>query len=81
MATSDPKYLVFDIESVADGQLVSRLKYQADKLSREKAIARYRGELQAETGKDAILDDDGRTFAQVRTERLGETPVAVKAAA
>ena len=27
---------------------------------------------QAETGKDAILDDDGRTFAQVRTERLGD---------
>ena len=25
---------------------------------------------QAETGKDAILDGDGRTFAQVRTERL-----------
>jgi hypothetical protein len=27
---------------------------------------------QAETGKDAILDADGRTFAQVRTERLGD---------
>lgn len=54
MASSDPKYLVFDIESVADGQLVSRLKYQADKLSPEKAIARYRGELQADTGKDFI---------------------------
>jgi DNA modification methylase len=27
---------------------------------------------QAETGRDAILDGDGRTFAQVRTERLGE---------
>lgn len=27
---------------------------------------------QAETGKDAILDGDGRTFAQVRTERLGD---------
>ncbi|WP_223252323.1 hypothetical protein [Paracoccus mutanolyticus] len=26
---------------------------------------------QAETGKDAILDGDGRTFAQMRTERLG----------
>jgi DNA modification methylase len=29
---------------------------------------------QAETGKEAILDGDGRTFAQVRTERLGEAP-------
>ena len=27
---------------------------------------------QAETGRDAILDADGRTFAQVRTERLGD---------
>jgi len=26
---------------------------------------------QAETGRAAILDDDGRTFAEVRTERLG----------
>jgi DNA modification methylase len=26
---------------------------------------------QAETGRDATLDGDGRTFAQVRTERLG----------
>lgn len=54
MATGDPEYLVFDIESVADGPLVSRLKYPADSLSPEKAIARYRGELQAETGKDFI---------------------------
>ena len=54
MAAGDPKYLVFDIESVADGPLVSRLRYAADELSPEKAIARYRGELQAETGKDFI---------------------------
>ena len=27
---------------------------------------------QAETGKDAILDGDGRTFAQVKAERLGD---------
>ena len=27
---------------------------------------------QAETGKDAILDGDGRTFAEVRVERLGD---------
>jgi hypothetical protein len=26
---------------------------------------------QAETGREAILDGDGRTFTQVRTERLG----------
>ena len=28
---------------------------------------------QAETGRGAILDGDGRTFAEVRAERLGET--------
>ena len=27
---------------------------------------------QAETGRNAILDGDGRTFAEVRTERLGD---------
>ena len=27
---------------------------------------------QAETGRDAILESDGRTFAQVKTERLGD---------
>ena len=29
---------------------------------------------QADTGFEAILDGDGRTFAQVRTERLGDAP-------
>jgi hypothetical protein len=28
---------------------------------------------QADTGRDAVLDGDGRTFAQVKEERLGET--------
>jgi hypothetical protein len=27
---------------------------------------------QAETGRDAILDGDGRTFAQIKAERLGD---------
>jgi len=26
---------------------------------------------QADTGRDAILEGDGRTFGQIRTERLG----------
>ena len=34
---------------------------------------------QAETGKEAILDGDGRTFAQLKAERLGETPAAAEA--
>ena len=28
---------------------------------------------QAETGKEAILDGDGRTFGQVQAERLGDS--------
>ena len=31
---------------------------------------------QADTGREAILDGDGRTFAQIRTERLGDAPAA-----
>ena len=54
MAAADTRYFVFDIESVADGALVSRLRYPGEDLSPQQAIARYRGELQAETGKDFI---------------------------
>ncbi|MBW6496104.1 MAG: hypothetical protein K0B16_16410, partial [Burkholderiaceae bacterium] len=31
---------------------------------------------QADTGRDAILDGDGRTFAAVKEERLGDKPDA-----
>jgi len=31
---------------------------------------------QAETGRDAILDGDGRTFSEIREERLGESDAA-----
>jgi predicted PolB exonuclease-like 3'-5' exonuclease len=54
MAATDTKYLVFDIESVADGQLVSRLRYPGEGLDPAAAIARYREELLAENGKDFI---------------------------
>ena len=54
MAKLDTAYFVFDIESVADGALVSRLKYPAEKLTPPKAIAKYRQELLAENGKDFI---------------------------
>jgi len=32
---------------------------------------------QADTGRDAILEGDGRTFGQVRTERLGNGDFAL----
>ena len=54
MAANDTRYFVFDIESVADGALVSRLRYPGQDLAPAKAIATYRAELLAENGKDFI---------------------------
>ncbi len=42
---TDVKYLIFDIESVADGELIAKIQYSKLKhLSPEQAIERYRGE-------------------------------------
>ena len=41
----DVRYLVFDIESVADGDLVAKLRYGDDAVSPREAVARYRAEL------------------------------------
>jgi predicted PolB exonuclease-like 3'-5' exonuclease len=54
MAGATPKYLVFDIESVADGELVSKLRYSADNLTAEEAISRYRAELLEKHDSDFI---------------------------
>jgi 3'-5' exonuclease len=48
------RYLVFDVESVADGKLVSKLRYPSENLPPEEAIARYRGELMEQHGHDFI---------------------------
>lgn len=48
------RYFVFDIESVADGELVSRLRYPGEGLSPAEAIARYRAELMAKYETDFI---------------------------
>ena len=53
-AKRDTAYFVFDIESVADGDLVSRLRYPGESLEPQEAIARYRAELLADSGKDFI---------------------------
>jgi predicted PolB exonuclease-like 3'-5' exonuclease len=47
-------YLVFDVEAVADGDLISRVRYPNDGLPAADAIARYRAELIEKTGKDVI---------------------------
>ena len=48
------RYLVFDIESVADGSLVSRLRYPQESLEPAAAIARYRAELMEKFESDFI---------------------------
>jgi len=51
---NDIQYLVFDIESIADGELISRLKYPADDIEPAAAVAQYREELLEEKGSDFI---------------------------
>jgi len=48
------KFLVFDVETVADGDLVSKVRYPGEGMGPEDAIARYRAELMEENGKDFI---------------------------
>jgi hypothetical protein len=47
-------YLLFDIEAIADGDLVSRIRYAGQGLAGPEATARYRAELLAENGKDIL---------------------------
>jgi predicted PolB exonuclease-like 3'-5' exonuclease len=54
MAKSAVRYLVFDIESVADGELVSRIRYPGQGLSAADAVRRYRDELIAKYETDFI---------------------------
>jgi predicted PolB exonuclease-like 3'-5' exonuclease len=56
MATSTEKvrYLLFDVESVADGELVSKLKYSDAGLTGPQAVRRFRDELLAKYESDFI---------------------------
>jgi predicted PolB exonuclease-like 3'-5' exonuclease len=54
MSSSTVRYLVFDIESVADGELVSKLRYPGQGLSPADAVRRYRDELLAKYETDFI---------------------------
>ncbi|HEY1784696.1 MAG TPA: 3'-5' exonuclease, partial [Pirellulales bacterium] len=47
-------YLAFDIESVADGALVARLRYPREKLDARAAVRRYRDELLEKYDSDFI---------------------------
>lgn len=48
------QYLVFDVESVADGRLISQIRYPSEDLTPTEAVQRYREELLAERGVDFI---------------------------
>lgn len=52
--SSDIRYLLFDIESVADGESIARSRYPGQTLSPEAAVMRFRQELLAESGRDFI---------------------------
>lgn len=56
MATSadDIRYLVFDVEAVGDGDLISKVKYAQEGLDAAAALRRYRDELIEQTGKDVL---------------------------
>jgi predicted PolB exonuclease-like 3'-5' exonuclease len=54
MSKSNVRYLVFDIESVADGDLVSKIRYPGQNLSPAEAVRRYRDELMAKFETDFI---------------------------
>jgi len=54
MAQPTVRFLVFDVESVADGELVAAIRYPTEGLSPADAIARYRGELMEQYQRDFI---------------------------
>lgn len=45
MTSATVSYLVFDVESVADGDLIAKIRYPGDDLNAKQAIERYRAEL------------------------------------
>ena len=51
---SDVKYLIFDIETVGDGDLIQKIRYPDEDLTPREAVERYRRQLLEETGKDIL---------------------------
>lgn len=51
---SDVKYLIFDIETVGDGNLIRRVKYPGDQMTEDEAVRRFRADLLADTGRDVL---------------------------
>ena len=51
---SDVKYLIFDIETVGDGDLIRKVRFPDEDLTPREAVERYRRQLLEETGKDVL---------------------------
>ena len=54
MAANDVRFLVFDVESVADGRLVAKIRYPDEQIEPTEAVRRYREELVAKYQSDFI---------------------------
>jgi len=54
MPNSTVRYLVFDIETVADAELVAKLRFGGEGLTPQEAVRRYRDELLAKNDSDFI---------------------------
>ena len=73
---STPRYLVFDTESVADGELVARLRYPGQGLSAMEAVGRYRAELVEKYENDFIPYTFQVPVAAAIVERMWLTGIA-----
>ena len=51
---ADIRYLVFDIETIPDGELISRIRFPGEELEPQEAIERYQQELLEKSGSDFI---------------------------
>ena len=51
---SDVKFLIFDIETVGDGDLIQKIRFPEQVLTPREAVNRYRQQLLDETGKDVL---------------------------
>ena len=54
MPDSPVRFFVFDVESVADGELVSKVRYPSEDLAPNEGVARYRQELMEKSDTDFI---------------------------
>lgn len=48
------RYLIFDAEAIADGDLIARVRYPGEDISPAEAIAKYQAELLEERGSDVL---------------------------